>query len=187
LIGGSLAMVAVFAIFYIVTAFALGYGVNDLHFGRQATLIVQLISILFFALGIGISGWWCDRATPRIVMLFGYGSLALSAVLLPGMMGSHDIRVFGAFVCLSMFLMGFISGPQGSFLPSLFPTRVRYSGSAIAFSAGGILGGGMAPMIATALDKVGGLVPVAIYYSATAVISFVAVFMLSRASARHFG
>jgi MFS family permease len=187
LVGGSLAMVAVFAIFYIITAFALGYGVNTLHFGRQATLTVQLVSILFFAFGIAIAGWWCDRARPRVVMLFGYGSLALSGLLLPALMGSHDILVFGAFICLAMFLMGFISGPQGSFLPSLFPTRVRYSGAAISFSAGGILGGGMAPMIATALAAKGSLVPVAVYYSATAVISFASVLLLRRAADRHLG
>jgi MFS family permease len=187
LAGGSVAMVAVFAIFYIVTAFALGYGVNTLHFGRQATLTVQLVSILFFALGIAIAGWWCDRATPRIVMLAGYGSLALSGLLLPALMGSHHILVFGAFICLAMFLMGFISGPQGSFLPGLFPTRVRYSGAAISFSAGGILGGGMAPMIATALAAKGSLAPVAVYYSATAVISFVSVLLLRRAADRHLG
>ena len=62
-------MIAVFAVFYVVTAFALGYGVSDLGYERQALLGVQLISIVFFAMGILIAGWWCDKASPRVVKI----------------------------------------------------------------------------------------------------------------------
>jgi Na+/melibiose symporter-like transporter len=185
LLGGSLVMVAVFAIFYIATAFALGYGVTVLKYDRQALLAIQLVSFCFMALGIVIAGWWSDKASPRVVMMAGYLALAAAGALLPFMMVAGSLLRFGAFIVLTLFLMGFISGPQGPFLPSLFPTRVRYSGAAIAFSAGGILGGGMAPMIATALADRGGLGPVGVYFSGTALVSLAALLFLGRSASRH--
>jgi MFS family permease len=185
LLGGSLVMVAVFAIFYIATTFALGHGVSVLKYDRQTMLGVQLVAFCFMALGIVIAGWWADKASPRVVMMSGYLALAATGALLPAMMVAGSLAKFAVFITLTLFLMGFISGPQGPFLPSLFPTRVRYSGAAISFSAGGILGGGMAPMIAKALADKGGLGLVGLYYSATALISFAALVLLGRAASRH--
>jgi hypothetical protein len=40
---------------------------------------------------------------------------------------------------------------EATILMSLFPTRLRYSGSSLAFNLAGIIGGGPAPFIATAI------------------------------------
>jgi hypothetical protein len=74
--------------------------------------------------------------------------------------------------------MGFVYGPLGSWLPELFPARVRYTGASMAFNIGGIIGGGLTPMAATALAAQGGLVPVGIYLAVAAGISFVALVLL---------
>ena len=42
-------------------------------------------------------------------------------------------------------------GPEASFLPEQFPTRVRFSGVVIGKQAGTVLGGGIAPLVATSL------------------------------------
>jgi hypothetical protein len=76
--------------------------------------------------------------------------------------------------------MGFVYGPLGAFLPSLFPPRVRYSGASIAFNVGGILGGGLAPIIAQALADKGGLTPVGLYLAGAAFVSLVAIWPLKR-------
>jgi MFS family permease len=187
LLGGSVAMISVFAIFYLATAFALGYGVNQLHYDRQALLGAQLVSYAFMVAGVLVAGWWCDRASPRVVMIAGFSGLAAAGLLLPFIMSGGSLLRFGAFLSLSLFLMGFVSGPQGAFLPSLFPTRVRYSGASIAFNAGGILGGGFAPVIATALAAKGGLAPVSLYWSGTALLSLLAVLLMGRLATRHLG
>jgi hypothetical protein len=77
-------------------------------------------------------------------------------------------------------MMGLVYGPLGAFLPGLFPARVRYTGASVAFNIGGILGGGLAPMIAQALADKGGLVPVGYYLSGAALISLVALLSLKR-------
>lgn len=42
-------------------------------------------------------------------------------------------------------------GAQGAFFSGLFPARIRYSGLSLVQQIGPILGGGLSPMIATAL------------------------------------
>ena len=185
LLGGSVAVIAVFAIFYLVTAYALGHGVAKLGYDRETLLSVQLITFAAMAVGMLIAGWWCDKASPRIVVMSGNAALAAAGLLLPLMMIPGSLLQFGAFLTLSLFLLGFVSGPLGAFLPSLFPTWVRYTGASIAFNAGGILGGGVAPMIATALAAEGGLAPVSWYFSGTALLSFLALVLLGRSAGRH--
>ena len=76
--------------------------------------------------------------------------------------------------------MGFVYGPLGAFLPSLFPARVRYTGASMVFNLGGILGGGLTPVIAQALATGGGLMPVGGYLAAAGVASLAGLLMLRR-------
>ena len=45
-------------------------------------------------------------------------------------------------------IMGYVYGPLGAWLPTLFPVQVRYSGISVAFNAGGIVGGAVTPVLA---------------------------------------
>ena len=179
-LGGTFSVVACFAIFYLSTAFSLGYGVGTLGFSRESFLGVQLGAILFLALGIVLAGWWSDRANPRRVLMAGCAGTVVAGFLMPIMMGAGSLALIWAFLSLALFLMGFVYGPLGAFLPGLFPTRVRYSGASVAFSVGGIVGGGLAPIIAAALAQKGGLVPVGLYLSGAALISLAALVPLAR-------
>ena len=51
-------------------------------------------------------------------------------------------------------------GPQAAFFSELFSTRVRFSGVSIGYQIGSVLGGGLAPLVATALLAAGGGNPV---------------------------
>jgi len=186
-LGGAFAVVACFAIFYLSTAFALGYGVGTLKYSRETFLGVQLGAIVFLALGIVAAGYWSDAANPRRVLMAGCAATVVAGFLLPVMMGSGSLLLIWAFLSLALFLMGFVYGPLGAFLPSLFPTRVRYSGASIAFNVGGIVGGGLAPIIAAALADKGGLPPVGLYLSATALLSLVALAALARRATHELG
>lgn len=185
LLGGAAAVIASAAIFYLVVAFSLSHGVRELGYERQSLLGVQMFSICFMGFGILVAGWWCDRTNPRVVMMVGSAGLAVAGFLLPFMLVGGALLSFCAFLCLSCFLLGFVSGPLGAILPSLFPTRVRYSGASIAFNLGCILGGALAPMIATTLAAWGGLGPVGLYYSAAGLISLLALLALKRSAGRH--
>ncbi|MDB4971719.1 MAG: transporter, partial [Myxococcaceae bacterium] len=174
LVGGTFAVVACYAIFYLSTAFALGYGTGTLGYARETFLAVQLVAILFMAVGIVLAGYLSDRFDPRRVLMGGCVLTVPAGLLLAPLLGSGSLWYIGLFLSLSLLLMGLVYGPLGAFLPGLFPARVRYTGASMAFNVGGILGGALAPMIAQALADRGGLAPVGWYLSGSALISLVA-------------
>jgi MFS family permease len=172
-LGGAFAVIACFAIFYLTTAFALGYGTSTLGYDRRVFLGVQLGAIAFLALGIIASAVFSDRSNPRRVLLFGCAmSIGVGALLGP-MLGSHSLALIWLFLSIALFVMGFVYGPLGAWLPGLFPARVRYTGASMSFNIGGILGGGVAPMLAQAMADHGGLPFVGLYLAGAALLSLV--------------
>ena len=178
ILAGTFSVVACFATFYLATAFALGYGTGTLHYDRRVFLGVLLAAILFLALGIVAAGVWSDRTSPRRVLIVGcFGTIGLGVLLAP-MLGSGSLLVIWAFLSLALYVMGFVYGPLGAFLPSLFPARVRYTGVSLAFNIGGILGGGIAPLLAQALADRGGLRYVGLYLGVAACVSLAALLLV---------
>jgi MFS family permease len=180
LLGGTFAAVACFAIFYLSTAFALGYGTTTLGYSRETFLQVQLGAIVFLAAGIIAAGYAADASSARRVLMAGcLGTLAVGAAM-AAMMGSGSLLLIWAWLSLALFVMGFVYGPLGAFLPSLFPARVRYTGASMVFNVGGIIGGGLTPVIAQTLANGGGLAPVGGYLAAAGAVSFLGLLMLRR-------
>ncbi len=179
-ISGIFAVVACFALFYLTTAFALGYGTTTLGYDRQTFLSVLLFAILFMAGGIVWSGYWSDATTPRRVLMAGSALTVVVGALLAPMLGGGSLWLVGGFLSLSLLIMGLVYGPLGAWLPSLFPARVRYTGASIAFNVGGILGGGLAPVAAQYLASHGGLGFVGLYLAAAGLISLLALLPLKK-------
>ena len=179
-LGGTFAAVACFAVFYLSTAFALGYGVTSLHYSREAFLGVQLGAIGFMAAGIIAAGYWADATTPRRVLMAGCAMVVAGGFLLAPMLGSGSLWLIWGFLSLALFMMGFVYGPLGAFLPHLFPARVRYTGASMAFNVGGIIGGGLTPVLAQALAERGGLGLVGLQMSAAALVSLIALWPLKQ-------
>jgi MFS family permease len=179
-LAGTFAVVACFAIFYIATAFALGYGTAILKIDREVFLGIQLGAILFMALGIVLAGWWADIFTPRGVLIAGcLGTIPMGAIF--GMaMGSGSLLAIFLILALALFLMGLVYGPLGAFLPALFPTQLRYTGASFGFNLGGILGGALAPIIAQMLVEARGVGLVGLYMSAAAIVSLLALWRPGR-------
>ena len=174
-IAGTFAVVACFAIFYISTAFALGYGTLTLKIPREAFLGIQLGAILFMALGIILAGWWSDLSSPGHVLMMGcWGTMAMGAIF--GMaLGSGSLFAVFMILSLALFLMGFVYGPLGAWLPSLFPPLLRYTGASFGFNMGGIIGGALAPIVAEMLVGWRGVELVGLYMSGAAALSLIGI------------
>lgn len=170
-IAGTLGVVACFALYYIATAFALGYGTTRLGYARQAFLEAQLGAILFMAFGICVAGWMADATSGRRILIGGCVATIGIGTLLPALLGSGSMAEVFAFMALALLAMGFVYGPLGAWLPSLFPARVRYTGTSLAFNLGGILGGGLTPALAQIMAERGGLRPVGLYLAGAALLS----------------
>ncbi|MET0250910.1 MAG: MFS transporter, partial [Novosphingobium sp.] len=101
-IAGTFAVVACFAIFYLTTAFALGYGTTTLAYGREQFLAVQIAARLFLALGIVLAGVAADRTSPRAVLIGGcVGAMAIGLLMGP-LFGSGSLLLIGVFLSLAL-------------------------------------------------------------------------------------
>lgn len=181
---GTLGVVACFATYYIATAFALGFGTTEIGYPRQQFLGAQLIAILFMAVGIAVAGWASDRVKPGTVLLWGCGMTIVAGLLLAPLLGSGVMPSAFAFLCIALLAMGFVYGPVSAWLTSLFPARVRYTATSIAFNLGGIIGGGLTPAIALKLAEKGGLQMVGLYLVAAAALSAAGVLFAARIDRR---
>lgn len=179
-VGGTFAVVACFAIFYLTTAFALGYGSTTLGYSRSTFLAAQIGAIGFMAVSIIVAGWWSDATSPRTVLMSGCVMAVGAGFLMAPMMTSGSLFMVWAFMSLALTIMGFVYGPLGAFLPHLFPTRVRYTGASAAFNLGGIVGGGFTPYVAQALAVKGGLTPVGLALTCAALLSLAGLWPLKR-------
>lgn len=175
---GSLAMVACYALFYLSTVFALGYGTKTLGYSRDAFLGMLCIAIVFMAIGILISAWISDRFGRKPILLPGLAATAVMGFLLAPMLSSGSTLIVVLFLCLALLCMGVIFGPMGAVLSELFPTHVRYTGASVTYNMGGILGASFAPLIAQMLANEGGLYWVGGYLIAAALVSFGAIWSL---------
>lgn len=154
-LAASAAVVAAFALFYLSTAYALAQATTKLGYDKEQFLAVQLAAIGFLALGTLIAAIWSDSKSARVTLALGaLATIAVGLVFGAGLTSGSLWTVF-ATLAAALFTMGFVYGPMGGWLPSLFPVPVRYSGVSVAFNLGGIVGGAMTPLIAQQLSNMG--------------------------------
>jgi metabolite-proton symporter len=171
LIQGALAIVVCYALFYISTVFALGYGVNVRHVPRAEFLGMLCVGVLFMAAATPISAALADRLGRKPVLLGASALAALVGLALPSLLGGGTLEIL-AFLILALGVMGLTFAPLGALLPELFPTNVGYTGASSAYNLGGILGASFAPYLAQLLLDNGGLPFVGYYITSAAAVSF---------------
>ncbi|RZL58855.1 MAG: MFS transporter [Sphingomonas sp.] len=150
-LAGTGGVIACFALFYLATAFTLGYGTKTLGYGREAMLAVELVAILFLAAGVIVASVTADRTGARRMLVIGFIGCMVAGLAMGPMLGAGSLLVVFLWLAFALFVMGFAYGPLGGWLPSLFPAGVRYTGVSMTFNLGGILGGAVAPIAAEAL------------------------------------
>jgi predicted MFS family arabinose efflux permease len=171
-LAGTFAVVACFAIFYLATSFALAHGTTTLGYPKEQFLLIQLGAILFMAVGIIFAGYASDASSAHRVLSWGCGATVLVGFLFGPALASGSWPVVGLGLATALFVMGLVYGPLGGWLTGLFPVRVRYTGASVAFNAGGILGGAMAPIVAQALAERGGTAVVGLYLAIAGIVSW---------------
>jgi len=183
-LAGTFAVVACFAIFYLATSFALGHGTQALGYPKEQFLLTQLGAILFMAVGIIFAGYASDASSEQRVLTWGCGATVLIGFVFGPALASGSWPIIFLGLASALFVMGLVYGPLGSWLTGLFPVHVRYTGASVAFNAGGILGGAMAPIIAQALAEWGGTGMVGFYLALAGVVSWLGLLMVRRSATR---
>ncbi len=174
LILGTLAAVCTFVVFYLTTVFSLNWGTKQLGYAREEFLMMVTLATFSFAAFIPVSAILAEKFGRRRTSIVVCLIAALFGCTFANMLGSgHEATVF-LFLCIGLGIMGLTYGSIGTVLSELFPTSVRYTGSALTFNMAGILGASFAPLIATQLATDYGLQAVGYYLSAAALLSAVA-------------
>jgi metabolite-proton symporter len=147
------AFLAVQVPFYILIAFVIAYGTGAAGPGvsRNTMLAAVLIGAVAMIPSLVLAAAWSDRYGRRGVYMAGAALLAAWSFAIFPLIDT------GAFVwiCVSLavgqMFVAMMYGPQAAFVAEMFSTEVRYSGASLGYQLGAILGGGFAPIIATAL------------------------------------
>jgi MFS family permease len=180
---GTVGVVACFVLYYLATAFALSYATTTLGFSRHAFLIVQIGAIPFMAIGTLIAGWLCARHEAGSILLAGALLTIPCGLLLAAAASAGPLLAVG-YLCASLFVLGIMYGPLGSWLPGLFPVELRYTGASVAFNVAGVIGGAMTPLIATYATAHLGLQSVGLGLAAAGALSSTSVLLLKVGTGR---
>jgi metabolite-proton symporter len=185
LILGTFIMLATYVLFYLMTTFSLSYGraatdapVAGLGYSYTTFVLMMIGGVVFFGIFTLASGPWADKFGRRRTLLWVTAGIIVFGFLFVPLLGAGFIGVM-IFLILGFTLMGMTFGPMGALLPELFPTQVRYTGSAFAYNMSSILGAAVAPFIAVWLWTLGEGSPfwVGIYLSVMGVITLVALYL----------
>ncbi|SDC10620.1 metabolite-proton symporter [Acinetobacter boissieri] len=174
LLVGTLSAVCTFVLFYMMTVFALNWGTTALGYTRGDFLKMQLFATIFFAAFIPLSALLAEKIGRKTTSAAMCVLTAVFGLAFPYLFVANNPVLITVFLCIGLAIMGCTYGPIGTVLSEIFPTSVRYTGSALAFNLAGILGASFAPLIASDLAKNYGIYAVGYYIIAAATISFIA-------------
>lgn len=168
---GAGGIVVSYVLFYTVATYCLSYATKTLHVPRNTMLASTLVAVVVLGVTTLLVARQSDRIGRRVLLL---GGAALAMVASPALFPLLDTRnpvlitvgLSGALCC-----MGIVYGPLGAFLPELFGTDVRYTGAGIAYNLGGVLGGGIAPLVIAQLGERYGSGAIGWFMSAMALCS----------------
>ncbi|WP_395245465.1 MFS transporter [Agromyces sp. MMS24-K17] len=138
--------------FYVISVFCLGYAATVLGLERWVTLTALLVGATVAAVLCPFWGALGDRIGPGRLITAALVGLGLLAVPLFAVLDTGSAVLVIAVIALAIGGVNAAGdGAQPTYFTSLFDPSVRYSGISIGREAASIVGGGLAPLAATAL------------------------------------
>lgn len=161
-------------LYYTATVFLIAYAIK-IGFSRADTIHALLVGAVAQVIGMIVTGWLCSKVDGRNVARVGGIVLAVSIAGLITLIESRDsFRLDLAMIFALGVVHPLVYAPQAAFYSAQFPAHLRYSGLSIGIQFGAAIGGGIAPIVATALvARYGDLTSVAWYVGAIGVLATV--------------
>ncbi|MFF5792391.1 MFS transporter [Paeniglutamicibacter sp. NPDC012692] len=174
LIAATLCRVGPDVVYALFTVFTLTYGIQVLGFERGQVLTAVLIGSAFQLFMIPLAGAVSDRINRRLV----YGAAAVLAAVWAfvffAVLGGESEAMLIVGIVLGLMTHSFMYGPQAAFIVEQFSPRLRSTGSSLAYTFAGVIGGAIAPLMFTLLlSSYKSWVPVAIYVAVAVAITLI--------------
>lgn len=163
----------------LLLAFVMSYAVQAKLFSASTMLTVTIVGALFWSVALPLAALLAGRIGRRRVLIAGVVGMMVWAYPYFALVESGSyVGLFIGTIVAALFL-AVKMGPYGAYLSESFPAEIRYSGASVAYGIGGVLGGAIAPIVATLLvASTGGLGAVAGYVALASLVSLVAVLTL---------
>jgi metabolite-proton symporter len=145
------ARVGVDVAFYLFVLFITTYVVTYLGLPQSYALNAVLIAATVQVVFIPLFGALSDRIGRRPVYLAGAIGAAAWTFVFFALLDTRSFALIVLAAVVALLLHAAMYGPQASFIAEMFPTQVRYSGASMGYQLAGVIGGALAPIIATAL------------------------------------
>jgi MFS family permease len=125
--------------------FVLIYATDTLDFTKGEALAAVMVASLVEVPLIPFAGWLSDRVDRRLV----YGVAAVGASIwvwvFLAITRSSSLPALFIGVTVALALHAFMYGPQAAYIAEQFHARLRYTGTSLAYTFAGIIGGAVAP------------------------------------------
>ncbi|MBT2488692.1 MHS family MFS transporter [Streptomyces sp. ISL-96] len=161
-----------YAVFYAVTTWSLSYATEQLGVGRTVMLACIMGAVAISGVVTPFAAMLGDHYGRRPLCLLGCAAAALWMFPMVALLQTAEpLLMFLGFVGA---LLSFITmfAVIAAYLPELYEPRVRCTGAAVGYNLGGVVGGALTPIVATAVAHGDG--PpwgVAVYLTAIALLS----------------
>ena len=166
--------------YFIVVVFMLSYGGVTLGMGIGTMLnAVMVASAVQVVACIGF-GALSDRIGRVPVVMVGAIFIGLYVFPLFWLVQTKNPLLVTLALTIALTAFGAVYGPVAAYFTEIFDTSVRYSGASLGYQIGAVFGGGLAPLIATALlAKFGGAIwPVCLYVIGLSVLAVICLSIL---------
>ncbi len=182
---GAGAFLAVQVSFYIFIVFVVSFGTdpNGLAMSRSDMLLAVLVSSAAQIPALFYFASLSDRRGRIGVYKLGAVLMGLWAFAVFPIMNTGSLLYITVALCFAQVFIGMMYGPQAALLTELFSAEVRYSGASLGYQIGAILGGALAPMVATALlATFGNPLWISVYIAVACALTWLSVHALRNAN-----